>query len=255
MFIEEKLTVTSVAVFKYEFEKKKSVFVPGRSCHALTFRIGGKVSIECPGKSFISQQGSLTYIPKAVSYSTEILESGSAYGIHFTLAEEYENLLPELFLPSRPVTFENLYSELAAKSKAGNENDLYSMSLFYGILAEVRREYMKKHGKFMSPRIKTAKERIDRDFSDTALSVSSLAQDAGISEVYFRREFSSAVGTTPAAYIKNVRIENAKAYLRTGLFSVTEVALKCGFDSISYFSHEFHRATGLTPREYIIKFS
>jgi two-component system response regulator YesN len=51
-----------------------------------------------------------------------------------------------------------------------------------------------------------------------------------------------------------VRIENAKAYLRTGLFSVTEVATKCGFDSISYFSCEFHRIVGMTPREYVAKY-
>ena len=255
MFLEEKITVTSIFVFGYEFYKNKSVFVPGRTYHALTFRLGGKVSIECPERKFISAAGTLTYVPKGFSYNTEISETGSAFGVHFTTAEEYDGLLPELIVPSYPVVFGNMYSELAARFKLGRENDLYCMSMFYGILAEARHEYLSKHGKIMNPRVKKAKDRIDRDFSDPSLSVAELAMEAQVSEVYFRKEFNAAVGMAPAAYIKKVRIENAKAYLRTGLFSVTEVALKCGFDSISYFSFEFRRATGMTPRDYAKKYS
>ncbi len=213
------------------------------------------MSIECPEKSFVSTPGTLTYVPKGLSYNTEVSETGTAFGVHFTVAEEYDDLLPELITPSYPVVFNNLYSELVTRFKLGRENDLYCMSMFYGILAEARHEYLTKHGKIMNPRIKKAKDFIDRGFSDPSLSVASLAQDAQVSEVYFRKEFNSATGDSPAAYIKKVRIENAKAYLRTGLFSVTEVALKCGFDSISYFSHEFRRATEMTPREYVTKYS
>lgn len=255
MFLEQKSTVTSVSVLSYEFEKKKSVFVPGRSYHSLTYRISGRVSIECPEKSFVSYPGTLTYVPEGLSYNTEICESGSAITVHFTLTEKYDSLLPELVVLSKPVIFNNHFSELAARFESGQLNDFRCMSIFYRILAEARDEYLKNYGKIMSPRIRKAKERIDRDFYDTSLSVASLAADANISEVYFRKEFGEAVGTTPAAYIKNVRIENARMYLRTGLFTVTEVALKCGFDSISYFSHEFRRMTGITPREYISQFS
>ena len=253
MIFEEKITVTSILVFNHEFEKNKRVFVPGRSQHSLTFRLGGAVSIECPEKSFVSTDGTLTYVPKGLSYSTEIFEKGSIFGVHFTTAEEYDNLLPELITPSQPALFNNLYSELNSRFKLGRENDLYCMSMFYGILAEARREYLTKHGSFMNPRIKRAKDIIDREFSDVSLSVSRLACEAQVSQVYFRREFGAAVGMSPSAYIKKVRIENAKAYLRTGLFSVAEAATRCGFDSISYFSHEFHRLTGVTPREYIAK--
>ncbi len=255
MFFEEKITVTSIYVFDFGFYKNKSVFVPGRFYHSLSLRLGGRVSIECPEKSFVSTPGTLTYLPRGVSYNTEISEAGSAIGVHFTTAEEYDGLLPELIVPSYPVVFNNLYSELAARFKLGRENDLYCMSMFYGILAEARHEYLSKHGRIMNPRVKKAKDLIERGFSDPSLSVAELARQAQVSEVYFRKEFNSAVGISPAAYIKKTRIENAKSYLRTGLFSVTDVALKCGFDSISYFSFEFRRATGMTPRDYVKKYS
>lgn len=255
VFFDEKIVVTSVYVFEFDFEKKKEVFVPGRNYHALTFRLDGQVTIEHDGKKLVSDKGSITYVPEGFSYTTKILDDGSAFGVHFTTADEYEGLCPDVITPSHPLVFRNMFSEIASRYKLGRENDLYCMSMFYEILAETRREYNRKHGKIINPRIKKAKDRIDHGFSDISLSVAELAREAQISEVYFRKEFNSCVGASPAAYIKRVRLENAKAYLRTGLFSVTEVALKCGFDSISYFSHEFHRATGMTPREYVAKYS
>ena len=56
---------------------------------------------------------------------------------------------------------------------------------------------------------------------------------------------------SPMAYIKRTRIENARLLLRTGYFTVGEVAAQCGFESLSYFSYEFHRMTGMTPGECI----
>ena len=51
-----------------------------------------------------------------------------------------------------------------------------------------------------------------------------------------------------------MRLENAKALLRTGYYSVTETATRCGFDSVSYFSYTFRRETGVTPSAYRERF-
>ena len=100
-------------------------------------------------------------------------------------------------------------------------------------------------------RMKEAREYIDYRFGDANLSVAALSDAAGISEVYFRKEFRAHFGMSPMAYIKKTRIDNARLLLRTGYFSVSEVASQCGFESLSYFSHEFHRLTGMTPSECI----
>lgn len=70
------------------------------------------------------------------------------------------------------------------------------------------------------------------------------------SEVQFRADFRRAYGTSPVAYIKERRIAIAKTLLESNLYSVAEVAIRAGFDSISYFSSEFRRVTGFSPREY-----
>ena len=251
MFFDENITVTEIFVFRPDFIKKRSICVPGRPYHALTFRLSGSVKIEDGKKSLISKAGAITFVPKGQSYDTEIIENGSMYAVHFKTMEERKDIPFEVITPSYHVVFNNMFSELASRYNLGRENDLYCMSIFYGILAETRHEIKRIRGTgIIDPRMRYAKEHIDRGFSDPALSVSSLAAEAGISEVYFRRKFGDIYGTAPNAYIKKIRIENAKALLRTGYYTITETATRCGFDSISYFSCEFHRIVGKTPREY-----
>lgn len=98
--------------------------------------------------------------------------------------------------------------------------------------------------------MREARERIDRGYADSMLGVQQLAAQAGVSEVYFRREFKECFGMSPRAYIRKIRMENAKLLLETGYYPVGEVALRCGFDSISYFSSEFHKVIGRTPSAY-----
>ena len=81
-------------------------------------------------------------------------------------------------------------------------------------------------------------------------SVLALAAMYFTSEVQFRADFRRAYGTSPVAYIKERRIAIAKTLPESNLYSVAEVAIRAGFDSISYFSSEFRRVIGFSPREY-----
>ena len=69
-------------------------------------------------------------------------------------------------------------------------------------------------------------------------------------DAIFKREWHSYF-LSPIGYIKKVRMDNARLLLRTGYYSVSETARKCGFESLTYFSGEFHRMTGRTPTEYM----
>jgi len=57
----------------------------------------------------------------------------------------------------------------------------------------------------------------------------------------------------PVVYLKNVRLENAKILLESGLYTISETAGLCGFHSVSYLSKEFSRKYGMSPREYMNK--
>ena len=72
-----------------------------------------------------------------------------------------------------------------------------------------------------------------------------------MSESYFRRIFLKNYGISPIKYINNLKIERAKELLTSGLYTVSDVAELSGFHDESYFSREFKKHSGKTPKEYV----
>lgn len=249
--LRKEQVVTGLTVFRCEFRKTETVFVPGRPFHALTFRLSGRISLLSGGDQLISDAGCITFIPQGAAYHTEILESGEMIAVHFTTPDEAEGDTLSVFRPEHTTAFRNQFLSLQERYKVGRERDYACLAMFYEILASLEYELTRDERAALPKRMKEAREYIDHRFGDADLTVSFLAEMAGVSEVYFRKEFRTHFGMSPLAYLKKTRIDNARLLLRTGFFSVGEVAEQCGFESMSYFSYEFHRLTGMTPSECI----
>lgn len=82
------------------------------------------------------------------------------------------------------------------------------------------------------------------------LSLDVLAAQANLSPVYFHKLFSAYLGMTPAAFVLSCRIAAAKAMLKTGELSISDIVEQCGFSSQSYFNYKFKEVTGETPLQY-----
>ncbi len=82
------------------------------------------------------------------------------------------------------------------------------------------------------------------------LSVNKLAGIANMSESNFTRIFKKETGLAPMEYLIGVRLDKAKMLLRAGTMSITEIALQCGFNSLSHFSSCFTKHVGLAPSDY-----
>ncbi|CAL8967985.1 HTH-type transcriptional activator RhaS [Cellulomonas sp. T2.31MG-18] len=98
-------------------------------------------------------------------------------------------------------------------------------------------------------RLRRARDRIDREYAEP-LDVPALAGTAFMSTAHFSRRFREAYGETPYAYLMTRRIERAKALLRRGDLSVTEVCFEVGCTSLGSFSSRFTELVGQTPSEY-----
>lgn len=241
--------VTSLNVLHNRFRKSEPVFVQGRPYHALSYRLDGKIRISHAGSDWFSEAGWLTFTPQGTSYETEVIESGEMIVIHFTTTGGTQNQPPQVLLPTHGAAIGSQFSTLLERYKVGREQDYTCLSMFYRILAAVRHEQTREARAAIPQRMHDARQHIDRCFGDGNLTVSQLAAQAGVSETYFRREFRECFGMAPAAYLKKIRMENARLLLSTGYYAVGEVAARCGFQSLSYFSYEFHRQTGQTPTE------
>ena len=98
-------------------------------------------------------------------------------------------------------------------------------------------------------RLRRARDRMDRDYAQP-LDVAALARIALMSPGHFSRSFRAAYGQTPHRYLMTRRIERAKALLRSGDLSVTEVGYAVGFSSLGSFSSRFTEVAGVSPTEY-----
>ena len=74
-----------------------------------------------------------------------------------------------------------------------------------------------------------------------------LARSLGMSYSYFSRSFKRVTGMTFKQYLNRTRVNQAEKMLCRGSISVSEVATRCGYNSISYFISVYKGITGKTP--------
>lgn len=83
------------------------------------------------------------------------------------------------------------------------------------------------------------------------INILELSIKLGYSENYLRRYFKKNMGLTLGRYIIEIRIAKAISLLNNENQSITEVADKCGYDSISSFSRVFKQLIKCSPKTYI----
>jgi transcriptional regulator GlxA family with amidase domain len=89
---------------------------------------------------------------------------------------------------------------------------------------------------------------------DADLCVESLARRADMSARHFARMFTQRIGTTPAAYVRRLRVEHARSRIESGAARVKQVARECGFADEQKLRRAFRQVLGITPAEYRSRF-
>ena len=85
---------------------------------------------------------------------------------------------------------------------------------------------------------------------DEALTLPLLASKAHVSTRTLSRRFEAETGRGAMQWIRERRVERARALLEDTDLSVTDVAFATGFGSLGAFRSQFARATGTTPLSY-----
>ena len=81
-----------------------------------------------------------------------------------------------------------------------------------------------------------------------------LADHAGFNEKYFIDIFKKSFGTTPAQYIRQLRLETAKYELLYTQSKAEYIINKIGYSSVQKLSKDFKAYTGMTPSEFRKRF-
>lgn len=89
-----------------------------------------------------------------------------------------------------------------------------------------------------------------REHYGDPITLKDLADAAELSNNYFGEYFRNITGKTPIRYLNEYRIERAAELLKRDEKSITEIALACGYNDLSYFIKTFRRHYGCAPRSY-----
>ena len=208
----------------------------------------------------VKQGGVIFYYPgQRQEYFFEPQDNSVSYYVHFT-GKDCEETLRRLDLTFVPVLdigksaelevlFEKMIMEHALKQKAYEE---YAASLLLGILAVVARKKALaeskingEHSCYVQRALRFMYDNIGKE-----LTVLDIATTIGLSEGYFSRLFSGAVGMSPYAYMMFLRMEKAKDLLLNADLAISEIARAVGFPDQNYFSRLFKKKVGASPSEY-----
>lgn len=198
----------------------------------------------------------ILYQPKQLKMRLLDLPSVAGYHALFTL-EPHRRLRPpareRLRLNGRELAqiteiVDRLEGELKTREPGFGFMATASFMQIIGLLSRWYGRSPSPDGKALL-RIGEALSHLERNISND-VNLEELASIAHMSRRSFLRVFQSATGTSPLAWLTGRRINHACSLLRHTDKQITEIAFEVGFNDSNYFTRQFRKTTGLSPRDY-----
>lgn len=98
----------------------------------------------------------------------------------------------------------------------------------------------------MEPRVQKVIE-VMKENSHRDLSPADLAEHARLSPKHFSLLFRAETGTTPARFLRSLRMQQAKDLLENSFLATREIIRRVGTSNESHFARDFKRHYGVTP--------
>lgn len=98
----------------------------------------------------------------------------------------------------------------------------------------------------------------DKRFLDSELTLEKTAEALELSRGHLSKIINAELGISFKDYLNNLRVEEAKTYLKDSEFSkytLAAIGLEAGFNSKSTFNSSFKKITGETPSQYKQRFA
>lgn len=97
--------------------------------------------------------------------------------------------------------------------------------------------------------VESIKDFISKNYSDD-LYADDLAEIFGYNPKYLGRLFKAKAGYTISEYCNIIRVSAAKELLEDTQMGIANIAIRIGFNNITYFNYVFAAHVGVSPREY-----
>lgn len=226
--------------------------------HALFYLKKGSFVVQVNNKKETVTAGDCYILPDYVNHHRNVVEP-----IEFVYVKFRGNpACPyTLDIPIGKVTFKDrnrFISNITALEKLLSKDDFLSAAarehFLIDILFQIYFESTSEHKTSGNQAchdalVNSAIEYIDKHLTEKIL-IEEVCRNTGTNastlNFKFRREFNMSIGQ----FITDMRIKKACRLLISTSYSVSEIASRCGFSDVYYFSNTFKKARGVSPSEY-----
>lgn len=228
-----------------------------RDCMYLILEGQGKITIN--GKEIFPKKNDMVLLPKnsRVSLYSENETCYNKYWCDFIARLDGQSLFDVIDFPY----LIHLDNAKYAKSLFDRLDDLHlktdvaSALLIKATLTELLSIFLQNNPNITNDKVKENRftdnvtSFIQKNLSKK-LSIGEIARALQYNEKYFIELFKKHFGTTPAKYVKTMRLEKSKRELLYTSLSVSYIANQIGYSTVQKFSRDFRKYTGFTPTKF-----
>lgn len=233
------------SIFTANNTKGKIIELKNRYCSCFIVTFNGSIKFSYEGGSVVADSEHPVFIPEGLTYQNECLEDAESLVFNFHTLNKHTMPMVLSSVSHRFVI--ETYDEIEKALFLGTaENKMTVLSELYSLASRLFAVNEKpSHGNAV---IKKATEYICSNYNNSELTVSQVACECFVSEVYLRKLFAKKMNITPFKYIVNVRMKRAHA-LALERFPVKEIAYLVGYADIYQFSRAYKKHFGYPPSE------
>ena len=225
--------------------------------YTMALIVAGRAQYHFGKENITVQPGDILFVEKNTAYTARVVSEEPWE--HIVIAFRAESPVDFADLPVERVNrvqHSNRYKELFGQafgvwSQCAFGYKIQTKALITQILFTLFSENISQHFG-ASDAMRSLKEAVDymeQNYS-RKITVEELARLSGYSASHFTRMFRQMYNLSPVQYLNQLRIQHAKNLLRAEQYSLSQIAQRCGFSNVYYFSRCFKQITGATPRKW-----
>ena len=230
-------------IFTANNQKGNLFELENRYCACFIVPLVGSIKFTYEGGSMIADASHPVFIPEGLSYINECLAEAKSLVFSFHTLEKYR--LPAVLSRVSHSFAKETYDKIEnARISGAREMPMIVLQELYSLAASLF-----SVSERLSPGdeiIKKATEWIHANYCDPTLTISAVARQCFVSEIYLRKLFNQKLNTTPFRFLTEIRMTRARSLARERI-PIKEIATSVGFSDIYQFSRAYKRYYGYPP--------
>lgn len=255
-YTDTDITVTQTEyVFHMKRPRDFTFSKGGQGYHIVAMILSGSAQYRVNKKTFTVQKGDVLFLREGTHYNAKVISKEPWEHIVVAFRTHGDaGALPAdgVIKVSHGSRFEELFRQAySVWSECGFGYKIQTKGIIHHILFSLMQENVSRlfGSDTALQAMKAASDYVEQNYR-LKITVEELAERSGYSPSHFARVFTKVYDTSPIQYVNQIRIMHAKNLLRTGQYTIAQIAQECGFSNVYYFSRCFKQITGTTPAKW-----